>query len=86
MLVEVVHGHDGGMLQLGDDARFALKAREEVGVLLERRMQHLDRHEAIEAGVIGLEDRRHAAATQLFDDLIWPDVFTFGKTHRAPPE
>ena len=49
------------MFEPGDDLGFALEAFEKIGIFLEGRVQDFDRYIAIQIGVIGFIDRRHAA-------------------------
>ena len=58
------------MFKPGDDLRFALEAGEKVGVFQVSLMDHLDGDEAVQAGMKGLVDRRHAALTERRDDLV----------------
>ena len=55
------HGHGLG---------FALEPRQSVSVLRELGREHLDRHMAIEASVLGLVDFAHAPGPEGGDDLV----------------
>jgi hypothetical protein len=65
------------MLQFSHNPGFALETGQEVGVLFEGRVQHLDSHVAVQGRMVGFEDRGHAPLTQLLDDAIRSDVFSW---------
>lgn len=76
VFAEIIDGYDVGMLQFGHDPRLALETGQEVGVLFEGWVQHLDSHVAVQGWMVGFEDRGHAPLSQLLDDTIWSDVFS----------
>src|SRR3974390_1489844 len=65
-LTKIEDGQDMRVLQLCQDARFLLKAQDELRVLFSQMArQHLQGHMTIHAGLMGLEDRGHPALAQL---------------------
>ena len=82
MLAKVIDGDDMRMLQLGDDAGFALKASEKGRVSFEGLVHYFDSDIAVEGGVVSFLDRRHPAAAQLRDDAIRSNNFSIGKAHE----
>jgi hypothetical protein len=61
---------DVRMVELGEELRFALEAREAFRVLGERRRQHLDRHLPVEPGVGRAIDLAHPALAELGGDRV----------------
>ncbi len=53
VVAPVVDGDDVGMVQRGGQLRLGPEAAQEGGVLGQRRVQHLHRHPATQAGVVG---------------------------------
>jgi hypothetical protein len=72
------------MLEPGDDLGLALEAHQEAGIFAERRMQHLERHVAVERRVVGFVNRRHAPLPKLFDTRYAPTVSPDAKGIRPP--
>ena len=68
-----------GWLSDGQQLRFALEARETLGVLRERRGQHLDRDVATELRVPRAVHLAHAAGAERRDDLVRPEAQTRGQ-------
>ena len=58
------------MVQRGRGARFLLEAAEAIAVGRKRGRQHLERHVAIEARVVGTIDLAHAAAADQALDFV----------------
>ncbi len=71
--LEAVDGADVGMIQRGQDARFALEPREPVAVGGERRRQELDRDLAPERRVAGPVHLTHPARAQPVENLVAPE-------------
>src|SRR5438046_10251395 len=53
-------------------------------VLGEELGQDLDRHVAVERGVVGLVDGGHAAAPDALDDAVGPELDPWAQAHRSP--
>ncbi len=70
------------MIGRGEQLRFALEAREPVGILGGRGEQHLDRDVAPEAGVARPIDLAHRPRAELRGDLVGAQPCT---AHRALP-
>ena len=62
-LLELVNRRDVRVVQRGEDVRFALEAREAIGVRRERGLD-FDRHVAIQPGIACPEDLAHAAGPE----------------------
>src|SRR3990172_581902 len=69
-LAIVVDGHNVRMIELGDGARFALEALAELGILGEVRRENFDSDVALQAGLVGFVDARHAAFAQKLKDFV----------------
>ncbi len=74
VFAHLVDGHDVRMVEVGRRLRLALEA-----LHVQRRRQlagqdHLQRHDAVEAHLPGLEDHAHAAAGDLLEDLVVAEV------------
>ena len=70
----VVDGADVGMVEGGGGLRFALKARQRLGIAGDFIRQKLERDKAMEAGVFCLKDHSHPTAAELFNDAIMGDA------------
>ena len=81
MLREIVDRDYVGVIEFGDNMGFAFESSEEIGIALERGMEHFDRDVAIEHGMVGLEDSCHSALPKLLDNSIGTDIFTRCKVH-----
>ncbi len=57
------------VIELGGAAGLLVEAADVLGVVGHLRRQDLQRHEAVELGVAGAEDRRHAAHADRLDQL-----------------
>ena len=68
--LEAVDLGDIGVIELGEELRFALESRQALLVFRERRGQHFDRHLALQARVGGAVDLPHAALAELGGDLV----------------
>ena len=84
-LVEVEHRDDMRMLQPSHNLRLAFEPRQEVFVFLKHFVQHLDRHIAIQAGMVGFVDSRHPARPHLADHFILTECLTFERRHEHCP-
>ncbi len=63
-------GRDVGVVELGEQLRLALEARQPLRVLGEGSRQELEGHIAVEAGVAGPPDLAHASSAELLGDLV----------------
>ena len=70
---------DVGMIQRGEDLRFAMKPREPIGVAGERVGKHLDRDIAIQTRVAGAVDLTHPARPERVQDLVHADAGAGGE-------
>jgi hypothetical protein len=70
------------MVERRQHTRFALKARDTVGIGDKVRRQHLDRDIASELGVARTVDLAHSARTQAADDLVHAE--TLSDRQRLP--
>ncbi len=85
LVAEVEDLEDVGMLETGDRPRLLLEplaigrfVGEDVG-------QDLDRHVAIEGGVVGAVDRSHAATTDSLQDPVRTEALAFVGAHPIQP-
>ena len=78
-LTDVVDGDDIGVRQRPGCARFAEEAADKADILAKLRLQHLDREDAVDAGVVGAIDVRHRPFADAPLDHVPADDF-----HRAP--
>jgi hypothetical protein len=80
---DVVYLDDGGVVQAPRRLRLLAEAREVLLVLGRRGVgvlpHHLDGHRAGEQGVHAQVHDAHGAGTQLFHDLVPPEVFRVGR-------
>ena len=67
---EAVDARDVRMIQRREDLRFALEAREAIGIVRERVRQDLDRDVAIQLRVARAIDLAHAACADRGDDFV----------------
>ena len=65
-----VDGGDMRMIERGEHFRFALKAREPIGIRRKRRRQDLDRDLTFQPGVSGAIQLPHAALADLRGDVV----------------
>ena len=70
LLADVVNHADVGMVEGGGSLRFTLETRQGLRVFRYIIRQELERHEAVQAGVLGLVNHTHSAAAQLLDDAV----------------
>ncbi len=68
-LAVVVNRQDVWMFQVGDDIHFSLEPLQKAGVVEQVARQHLHCHNAIDRGLPGAVDSRHAAPPDLFQNL-----------------
>ena len=73
------------MVELGQELRLALEAREALRVRGEGRGQDLDRDLALELRVGGAVDLAHAALAELGGDLVGAEAGSRAEAHRALP-
>ncbi|HEX3654770.1 MAG TPA: hypothetical protein VHV55_03135 [Pirellulales bacterium] len=69
-LVGVVGRHNMGVAQFGGGFHFALEAGHRGRILGDRGRQHLERHHALHAAMLGLEHLLHATRTDLVEDRV----------------
>ena len=72
VVVEVEDLHDVRVAQLGDGGGFLLEAGDELGIARQVRVDHLDRHDALQVGVVGFVDGRHTALPEQLVDAVAP--------------
>ncbi len=82
-LFETVDARDVRMVERGEQSRLALEARQPLGLLRERRGQHLDRHLASQPRVARAVHLAHAAGAERRDDLVGPEPGASGEWHRG---
>lgn len=70
LLFEAINGGDVGMVERGEDLRFALESGEAVGGLGEIIGENFDGYFAGKASVFGAVDFAHSAGAEWRDDLI----------------
>src|SRR5579872_1070112 len=87
--LEILHGQEGativladfeyganiGMIEGGGGAGFALKTLQSLGIARQVLGEKLERDHAAEASVFRLVDHTHAAATELFQDVVMRNRF-----------
>ena len=71
------------VVQRSKQLRFAMKARQALGVAGDFGQQHFDRHVAIELRVAGAEHLAHSAFAQLLQDLVRTELLPL---HHVEPE
>ena len=79
-LAYVVNRANVGMVEGGSRLRFPLKTGQRLGIAGYFLRQELERHKAMQPGVLGLVDHAHTAAAKLFNDAVVGDGFA---DHRA---
>ena len=84
IVAEVVDAEDVGVAQARGDPRLLAEALHEGRVARQARVDQLDRHEAIERGLIGAAHRRHPPAPQAFAQFIAPGEY-LPRPSLAPP-
>ena len=72
-LDNIEEGADVGMVDLRDQARFALETRETVGIVGEGCGKHLDRDVPPQPRIARAIDLAHGAVTEQTDNLIRPE-------------
>jgi hypothetical protein len=82
---EVVDRNDVGVFEFGHHPRFAGEPCCKGRILAERRMQDLDGHVSVEAGVVRLIDRRHSTLAELLQDAVRAHILTVGERHFTSP-
>ena len=70
---DIVHGHDVGIVDAGERLRLALKACPRAGRVGGSRSQELQRHLAVELGIVRRHDYAHRARTESGQDDVAPD-------------
>src|SRR5579864_9514343 len=79
---QAINGGNIGMVQRGEDLRFALETSHAVGVRGERLRQDLDGHVPVEIGVAGAVDLPHASAAQQVRDSVRPQPRALSQFHK----
>ncbi len=90
-LLEAVDGGDPGMVERGEDVRFAPQAGDALAVLREGGRQHLDRNVASELGIPRTKHLAHAACAEGREHLVGTESdagseghgFAGGETRRS---
>jgi hypothetical protein len=70
VLADLIDLDDVGVLQAGDGVGLGQEAGAPLGASVGAGEHHLQRHQAFGAELSGLVDHTHAAAAQLFQDLV----------------
>jgi hypothetical protein len=78
---DLVDRDDVGMVERGGGARLGLEAPQALGVVGERRRQHLDRDVASETRILRAVDLAHPAGAELTVDLVRPELGARGEGH-----
>jgi len=73
LLADVMNGANVGVIQRGRSLRFALKARQCVRIARNFRREKLERHETVQACVLGLVNHTHSATSELLQNAIMGD-------------
>ena len=81
LVADVVQRADVGVVELGDGAGLALEAGAELRAGRQVGGQHLDRHVAAQAGVVGAVDLAHPARADRGDDLVRAEPRAGGERH-----
>src|SRR5206468_6709048 len=84
LVAEVVDAEDVRVAEPRDGHRLLMEALAVLLVLGEELGQDLDRHVAVERGVVGLVDGGHAAAPDALDDAVGPELDPWAQAHRSP--
>ncbi len=84
MLAEIVNGNDVPVRQLAGGSRLAEEPFAQLGVLIDRRGNHLDGDDPVEQRVAGAIHDPHATLAQFFDDLIPADALHVEGRLRQP--
>jgi len=71
--VKIEDLNDVGMAQAGDGAGFTLKPRQEFFLLHQVGAENFDGYEAVESGVVGFVNLRHASASDGFEQAIFAE-------------
>jgi hypothetical protein len=74
------------MIQRGDGTGFAVKALAEIGIGRDVSRKNFDRHDAIEARVLGFVHLSHPARTERCDNFIRAESGAGGKRHKFVEE
>ncbi len=72
-LADFIDGANVGMVQGGRGLCLTVEAVQSLCVCRERVRKELERNEPVQAGVLGLVDNSHPAATHLLDDAVVRD-------------
>ena len=80
-LFDAVNGGDVRMIERGEHFRFALKARESIGIGRQRRRKNLERDLTLELGVSRPVDLTHSAFANWRGDFVDADSSAGGQTH-----
>src|SRR5713101_6349189 len=84
LVAEVVDGEDVRVAEPRDRQSLLLEALAVFLLLGEELGQYLDRHVAVERGVVRLVDGGHAAAPNALDDAVRPERDPWAEAHRSP--
>src|SRR5206468_4852167 len=85
LVAEVEDLQDVRMLETGDRPRLLLEALAVERVVGEEVGEDLDRHVAVESGVVGAVDGRHAAAADALEQTVGPDRGSLLHLHVRRP-
>ncbi len=76
LFARVVHRQDVWVFELRDRLGFTLEAPDEVGSIGQRRLEDLDGHPSVQAGVLGFVHRGHATAAKDGEQTVAPQSKT----------
>src|SRR5712691_3926853 len=82
LMADVVEGADVRVRDARDHSRLAVETLADLGVRGKMGRKDFDRHDAVEARVLGSIDLSHASCTDRRQDLVGPEPRTLGQCHR----
>src|SRR5579875_2269394 len=82
--MEIVDLHDIGMMQRSDKLGFALKARDEIRIIAQVRVQQFDGDIALQLGIESFPDLGYAAVSQSFSQFIFIEALRRYAHNSAP--
>jgi hypothetical protein len=82
-LLDTIHGRDVGVIQRGQQLRFALEARHVLGVVGQRGGQDFDGDVAIELGIAGAVNLAHATGAKRGKYLVRAEFVAYRQRHSG---
>src|SRR5678815_6127926 len=76
-LLETIDGADAGVIERGQEPRFALEARQPVGILRDYFGEYLEGNVTTEPGITGAIHLAHSTGADLLDDLVVAELFRY---------